>query len=179
MSERVNFSKASFAKVNLKLKASKFDEVYTPSGVVESLRKHLPKTVKTVWCPFDTLNSNIVKDLVTSGYTVIYSHIKDGKDFFNWEPEEDYDIIISNPPYSIKDSVLERCVSLKKPFAMLLPIDALCGTRRLKIYKKAKWPLSVITLAKRVDFTGKKSPWFNVCWICSISTFKGKLIQEE
>lgn len=63
------------------------------------------------------------------GYTVISSHIDDGQDFFTYEPEE-YDIIISNPPFSQKDKVLERLDDLGKPFAVLLPINSLQGKYR-------------------------------------------------
>lgn len=161
------------SKTNLKLKASKFDEVYTPSGVVESLRKHLPKTMKTVWCPFDTADSNIVKDLATSGYTVISSHIKDGKDFFNWKPKEDYDIIVSNPSYSNKNEVIKRCNELKKPWALLLPLDVLCGTKRFNLTADA----GVITIAHRIPFTGPAN-WFYNCWLCSWKEIANKWIKE-
>lgn len=84
----------------MKLKASVFDELYTPAEVTKALIKHLPSSFKTVWCPCDTSDSNIIKELEGSGYKVISSHIKDGKDFLEWEPSEDYDCIITNPPYS-------------------------------------------------------------------------------
>ena len=163
----------------MKLNASVFDELYTPAEVTKALIKHLPSSFMTVWCPCDTSDSNIVKELEGSGYKVITSHIKDGKDFLEWEPSEDYDCIITNPPYSVKNVFIGRCVELKKPWALLLPTDALTGSKRLKLYSNAKWKPSAITLASRVDFTGKNSPWFNVCWICSMPKVTGKWIMED
>src|SRR5699024_11264175 len=53
----------------------------------------------TVWCPFDTADSNYVKAFEQGGYNVIYGHIETGQDFFEVDvPECGY--IISNPPRS-------------------------------------------------------------------------------
>ena len=59
--------------------------------------------------------SNYVKVLSEEGFKVIHSHIDEGKNFFFYEPECEYDIIISNPPFSQKDNVLKRLYELNKP----------------------------------------------------------------
>lgn len=63
------------------------------------------------------------------GKSVIHSHITEGKDFFLWEPEQHYDCIISNPPYSKKDAVFERLFALGKPWAMLVPANGLFDSK--------------------------------------------------
>lgn len=50
-------------------------------------------------------------------------------------PEEKIDYIISNPPYSIKDKILQRLDSLNMPFAMLLPLPTLQGKARYEVFK--------------------------------------------
>ena len=67
------------------------------------------------------------------GYRVVRSHIDEGKDFFKYEPEE-WDILISNPPYSIKDAIIKRVYELNKPFALLLPLNSLQGKQRYKYF---------------------------------------------
>lgn len=146
------------------VKRGAFDELYTPSYAIKPLLSLLVYPDTTVWCPFDTADSNIVKELQKKGHKVIYSHISEGKDFFNYEPSEPYDMIISNPPYSIKDDVLERCYELGKPFSLLLPITALEGTRRGNLFRK--YGLDLLVLDKRVDFNGKGKCWFNTSWFC-------------
>jgi len=111
-------------------KTSKADEYFTPENVVEAILPHIPKGVEKIWCPFDKLSSNYVKVLLKNGYNVISSHIDEGGDFFLDEPEEDYDCIISNPPFSKKDEVLRRLHELNKPFAILLPLPSLQGQKR-------------------------------------------------
>lgn len=63
-----------------------------------------------------------MKIFQNEGYQVIHSHIDEGKNFFFYEPDE-YDIIISNPPFSIKDDIIKHLYELSKPYAILLPID--------------------------------------------------------
>jgi hypothetical protein len=73
-----------------------------------------------VWCPFDKEDSEFVKIFKGAGFKVICSHIETGQDFFNYEPAEHWDIIISNPPFSGKREIFERAMSFNKPFALLM-----------------------------------------------------------
>jgi len=143
------------------------DEIYTPSYAVEPILKYISKD-KIIWCPFDKEESQFVKLLKERGNKVIYSHKDEYKNFFEYEPDK-WDIIVSNPPYSIKDEVLERCYILKKPFALLLPITTLEGIKRGKLFRENG--LQVLVLDKRVEFLeymnkGKKNNWFNTSYFC-------------
>ena len=111
------------------------DECYTPKYAVLPVLDFLSKS-KVVWCPFDSPKSEFVNVLKKNGNKVIFSHLEQGKDFFKYEPKQKYDIIISNPPYSIKDKVIERCYNLKKPFMLLMPLPALQGKQRFKYFSK-------------------------------------------
>lgn len=130
------------------LKASRNnDECYTPHYAVNPLIKYISSQL-TVWCPFDTINSAFVNELFINGNKVIFSHINDGKDFFNYEPPY-YDIIISNPPFSIKDAVLKRLYELNKPFAMLLPVNTIQGVTRYKYFKNG---IQLLVFDQRIGF---------------------------
>ena len=83
----------------------KNDECYTPYYAAEPIVKYIPKN-KIIWCPFDEEWSSFVRLLKENGNVVICSHIEQGFDFFEYEPPL-YDMIISNPPFSIKDKVLD------------------------------------------------------------------------
>ena len=95
----------------------KNDECYTPYYGVEPILEYIPKNA-TVWCPFDTEESEFVKQISQTN-KVIHSHIKNGKDFFEYEPKE-WDIIISNPPFTNKRKYFERALSFNKPFALIM-----------------------------------------------------------
>ena len=62
----------------------KNDEIYTPKYAVLPLVKYIPKT-QTIWCPFDTEESNFVVEL-SKTHNVIYSHIDYGQDFYDYQP---------------------------------------------------------------------------------------------
>lgn len=139
------------------------DEIYTPEYAVKPLLKYLPKDI-TIWECTDYGESKITKVLKDNGYKVITSHIKDF-DFLKDTPEFEFDMIITNPPYSLKTQFLKRCYEYQKPFALLLPITALEGKDRNKLYQQ--YGLEIIILDKRVNFLdNKKTCWFNTSWFC-------------
>lgn len=101
------------------------DEQYTPEYGVEVLLPYIQHLKdKIIWCPFDREDSQFVKVLSENGFKVIYSHLDYGQDFLTYEPPM-WDIIISNPPYKNKRIYWERALDLKKPFALLLPLNIL------------------------------------------------------
>lgn len=125
------------------------DEVYTPAYAVKPIIKYISQAnFRTVWCPFDTEQSEYVKLLRLAGYNVIASHIENGENFFFYEPEEAYDCIVSNPPFSIKDDVLKRLAELDKPFAMLLPVPVIQGQKRFDYMKDCQ----ILTFDKRINY---------------------------
>ena len=125
------------------------DEYYTPPEVVKPILKYIDMKgyPLTVWCPFDTEESQFVKLIHAAGHKVIASHIDNGENFFYYEPDE-YDLIISNPPFSIKDDILKRLSELNKPYAILLPLPALQGQKRFPYLKNCQ----ALIFDKRINF---------------------------
>jgi len=157
----------------------KFDNLYTPFTAMQPLLKHLQGAsgINTVWECCDNGGSAITYESLKAGYKVISTDLISGFNFLYHKPTFDFDMIITNPPFSIKDKILERCYLYEKPFALLLPLTALEGINRGNLFRK--YGISVIILDKRIDFTGKKSPWFNASWFVH-GIFRGnQLIFEE
>src|SRR5574344_69718 len=120
---------------SLKNTFNKNDELYTPPILVEPIVKYIEDFVDAnncsssspliIWCPFDKKDSEFVKVLSKIDYVkVVYSHIDDGYDFFEYEPKE-WDVAVSNPPFSRKKEVFERLFKLHKPFAMVMNLMAI------------------------------------------------------
>lgn len=86
---------------------NKNDEYYTPGYAIKPILKYINSN-SVIWCPFDTEESLYVKLFERSGHKVVYTHIKNGNDFFSTEPPDGCNYIISNPPYSVKGEVLQR-----------------------------------------------------------------------
>ena len=107
------------------------DECYTPEYWVKPIIKYIEQLknirypyskVLTIWCPFDKEESNFVILLKEAWFKVIFSHIDNWEDFYNYQPKENYDIMISNPPFTNKRKIFERAIELWKPFAFLMTL---------------------------------------------------------
>ena len=96
----------------------KNDEMYTPNYAVLPILEYIKKDW-VVWCPFDTKDSEFVKEISKTN-KVIYSHIEYNQDFYEYEPSEHWDCIISNPPFTNKRHIFERALSFNKPIALLM-----------------------------------------------------------
>ncbi len=84
---------------------------------------------------------------------MIFSHIDTGEDFFSYEPDE-WDIIVSNPPFSIKDKIIKRLYSFDKSFAVLLPLNSLQGKTRYEYFKQG---VQLLTFDARINFHKENS----------------------
>lgn len=156
------------------------DEVYTPFYAVAPLLKYIPKDW-TIWCPFDESWSAYVQTFREAGYKVILSHLNKGQDFFKYEPEQHYDVIISNPPYSKKDEVLKRLRKLGKPYAMLLPLATLQGQRRFDSLEG----IQALIFDKRIGYhtwenykTTKEANYMATIYICKDFLPKDLIFEE-
>lgn len=132
----------------------------------EALNPLLPY-LKKEWVIWECACSkgNLSNRLKILGYNVIATDILIGQDFLTYEPEN-YDCIVTNPPYSLKDQFLERAYFLGKPFAFLLPITTLEGKRRQALFVQNG--LEIILFNKRINFETPNghgsSSWFATAW---------------
>lgn len=131
----------------------KDDEYFTSSYAVYPIIKRL-KAGATVWCPFDTKDSQYVRVLSEQGYSVVYGHIQTGQDFFQTKvPDCDY--IVSNPPYSLKGMVFERLYEIGKLFAMLINFQGIFDHKeRFCMFKNHR--VEMLWLSPRVNYIRKE-----------------------
>lgn len=151
------------------VKSEKFDNYYTPDYAVYPLLEFLPPTPLIVWECCDPGRSKITYVLKEKGYNVISTDITTGFNFLEDKPNFKFDMLVTNPPYSLKNEFLKKCYEYNKPFALLLPITTLEGIERGKMFREKG--ISVIVLDKRVNFiknyeeAGRKNGcWFNTSW---------------
>lgn len=125
------------------------DECKTPAYGVKPIIKYLPKN-KVIWCPFDKEDSEFVQQLLSQGFTVVFSHIDNGQDFYTYEPDE-WDIIVSNPPFTNKRKIFERALSFNKPFALLMSNTWLNDSAPKQLF--ANKQLQLLMFEERMKFT--------------------------
>lgn len=156
------------------MSTKKNDDYYTPDYALEYLLPYIPykRYDKPVILDPACGTGNILRFFERNGYGVVGGDIKTGQDFLDpmYEMPE-CDIIITNPPFSKKDAFLRKCYESNKPFALLLPLSALGGKTRAKMF--AKYGLQLIVPASRVNFVndeiedGKSSSWFHTAWFAN------------
>ena len=146
------------------------NEYYTPPYAIKPIVKYL-KPHSTIWCPFDTEESNYVKMLREAGHDVIATHIDSGGDFFKIEPPK-CDYIISNPPFSLKQQVFQRLFEIGAPFAMLVGVVGLFESQtRFEMFRDNDFELMYFN--KRIsffkDYADQKpsfNPPFSSVYVC-------------
>lgn len=140
------------------------DECYTPRYAVWPILDYIPKD-KIIWCPFDTAKSRFVQEI--SLYNpVVYSHYSiGGQNFSIYEPAE-WDIIVSNPPFTNKRQHFERALFFNKPFALLMTNTWLNDAGPKELFKDKD--LQLLMFDKRVNYENQigKHPTFSSSYFC-------------
>lgn len=144
------------------------DEYLTPP---EAVRIVLPYVQgKRIWCPFDDADSAFVQVFEKAGLTVRHSTLSDGQDFFSYVPDEPFDCIVSNPPYSIRNQIFVRLFELQKPFMMLVNGSGIFDNRtRFDMFRKCG--VELLVYKGRTAFIRKsdgkaQSPMFQSLYLC-------------
>ena len=120
---------------------TKFDDYMTPNEAWDWILPYIPKD-KVIWEAFygDGKSGEYLKSL---GLNVIH---EDNIDFF----ENDLgDIIVSNPPFTMKQEVLERLKKLDKPFILILPAAVLTTKYIRRLFEDE---IQVAVPPKRIQF---------------------------
>lgn len=126
---------------NYLTKNVKSDEWYTPKNVVNFI-KTLVDNDKKIICPFDTERSEFTKTFPNS--------INNICDFM--EKEYDYDICITNPPFSLRDKVIRRCLENKKDLIIIFPETAIFSVTFWKLIKEYNFHYKIYSPSKRIYF---------------------------
>ena len=124
----------------------KYDDYETPKSAWVSIKHYIPKN-KVIWEPF-YCNGKSGDDLKSLGFNVIHEK----EDFFS---NNKGDVVISNPPFSLKKEVINKLVEIDKPFILIMPCSTLTTQYVRKIFENQDERLKIIIPKKRIQF--KKS----------------------
>jgi hypothetical protein len=148
--------------------AAGYDCCQTPPYALEPLLPYLQRD-QVVWEPAAG-EGLLATSLDLAGYRTVRSDIQTGQDFFSYSPSEPWDVLITNPPYSMKYRWIARCYELGKPWALLVPLETLGAGRDAQPYFK-KYGVEVMLLSRRVNFKMPAKGWdgssaqFPVIWL--------------
>ncbi len=146
-----------------------YDACQTPPYAIDPLLPYLTRG-QIIWEPARG-EGHLVEAFYDAGFKeVVTSDMLTGENFFEYEPVERWDCIITNPPYSLKFEWLERCYELGKPFALLVPVEMLGAGKAQELMQQHGF--EIMLLSRRVDFKMPNAGWsgagsqFPVMWLC-------------
>lgn len=166
-------------KINRKAeptKAQPFDRCQTPDYALDPLLPYLPKG-SIIWEPCAG-DGYLAAELRRHGFIVIESDILThsigpttipGANALTWAPPR-FDLVVTNPPFTLKFPFYKRLYGLGKPFAMLLPLETIGAGSAQAMYKTHGH--EQLLLDKRVNFGMPNKKWegssaqFPVFWSC-------------
>jgi hypothetical protein len=132
----------------------KHDDYMTPKYAWDNIKQFIPNE-KVIWEAFygDGKSGDNLQEL---GFNVIHEPI----DFFNNDTLPEYDLICSNPPFSLSKEVLNRLYELDKPFILIFP------SSKINTQYVRKWSdkgIQIIIPRKRIQFIKNGTELENKC----------------
>jgi len=160
------------------LKSKKLDHYNTPLYIWKMLMEFLEFNKETIiYEPFwnDGKSKTYFQKL---GF---HNIIHENEDFFTSYHKYNFDIIISNPPYSIKKHILKTLYQINKPFILIVPSTIISKQYIKNIFKDDIDKLQYIIPSRRMHFEfidgtiNKRCP-FDTIFLCFKLFLKRDLI---
>lgn len=122
----------------------KHDAYMTPKHAWENIAHLIPKD-KIMWEAFygDGTSGTHLREL---GFNTIHEPI----DFFDDDTVPEYDILISNPPFSQSKNIMNRLYELDKPFILIMPSSKI-NTSYFRQWRDRN--IQIVIPRKRIHFT--------------------------
>lgn len=156
-----------------KLDFKKDDDYGTPKYIWEMMSKFIDKD-KILYEPF-FLDGKAKIYLNEIGYKNV---IHNQEDFYENYDKYDFDMILTNPPYSNKKKVLSILYKINKPFIIIVPISTINKLFMREIFKNDLEKIQIIIPPKRMQFE-KNGICNNRCWFdCVFLCYKMDLEKD-
>lgn len=95
-----------------------------------------------------------------------------GTSVFQWEPGvSGWDLVITNPPYSMAQMFVQRALNHGNNVVMLLRLGFLASQARREFWQE-RTPERLFVLSRRPSFTGKGTDSADYAWFCWGDDFK-------
>ena len=148
-----------------------YDKCWTPWHGAAPLLPYLPRQSR-IWecCAGDGW---LAKWLEEDGHSTIQTDYTTGRDALHWAPDPaDYDLIVTNPPWSLKYKFIKRLYELGKPWAMLVPFSTISVPSATNVRDAHGGAWEELRLDKRINFSMPNTGFVNAgaqcisMWLC-------------
>ena len=147
-------------------------------GIIQYRNDDDYETTEKIWkciLPFISLDKIIYEPFFSSGRSkdilngLGYKNvIHEDEDFFSKYDTYKYDVIVSNPPFSIKKKIFDKLKEIDKPFIMISPVSIITKQFFMNMYKSEDIsiliPRNRMQFAKKGEINGKS--WFDCVFVC-------------
>lgn len=130
-------------------KLHNFNDMFTPPEAMFYIYPFLDKRL-TYWeaCYGE---GHMARELTNNGYKVIGNS---ELDCLVNEPDEKWDILITNPPFNGNKKFIHRAIELGKPFAFLIRLEHIGGVQAMNMLKNLDF--SIVIPEKRINYITPK-----------------------
>lgn len=138
------------------------DDYESPKRIWEMIDPFMDKN-HTIYEPFycSGLSGKYLREM---GYNVIHND----ECFYENYDKHEYDIIVSNPPFSSKKKVFNKLKEINKPFIMIVPVSTITKQFFRNNFKDDD--ITILIPNKRLQFSKKGEElsrnWFDTLFIC-------------
>ena len=163
--------------VSLALKQNyKNEDRYGTSKYIYGMLTDFVDKNKVIYNPF-FLDGKAKTYLNELGYDHV---IHNDEDFFENYNKYEYDIIITNPPYTIKKKIFKKLYEINKPFIVIVPIATITKLFIKEIFKSDVERLQMIIPNRRMQFEKNgnqlKRCYFDCVFLCFKLSLKKHII---
>jgi len=161
--------------LSLKQQYKNENDYGTSKYIFGMLTDFVDKT-KVIYEPFylDGKAKNYLNEL---GYDNV---IHNNEDFFENYDKYDYDLIITNPPYTIKKRIFKKLYEINKPFIVIVPISTITKLFIKEIFKTDIERLQMIIPNRRMQFEKNgnqlKRCYFDCVFLCYKMNLKSDIV---
>jgi len=158
-------------------KRHEYDAYSTPTWCAEAICRDLVFPHKS-WILEPCSGENAIVNVVErfTGEQMLALDIQRGEDFL----EQDmsvygrFDMVITNPPFSLAQEFIEKSLTLANCVVMLLRLNFLASKSRKEFWQKHP-PTAIHVLTKRPSFTGKGTDATDYAWFVWDATGRQKV----
>ena len=154
----------------------KKNDRYGTSKYIYGMLRDFVDYKKIIYNPF-YLDGKAKTYLNELGYNNV---IHNNEDFFENYNKYDYDLIITNPPYSIKKKIFKKLYEINKPFIVIVPIATITKLFIKDIFKSDVERIEMIIPNRRMQFEKNgnqlKRCYFDCVFLCYKLNLKSNIV---
>lgn len=161
---------------NRKNKSIIGDKYYTPNKTIEHFMKHGwqklglddPKTILDPCCGMSAFKNVLSKQFIDCNFTQLDNDSDSNADILvdykKYTTDKKFDLVISNPPYTLAQEFVENALNMSNNVIYLLRLNFL-GSQKRESFFNLHMPSNVFIIPNRPSFTSSGTDATEYCFM--------------